>query len=94
MAEIAFFLSKLIFFSYPNFLIISTFIQLIQLFNSLKCETIKYMKIYLLVDVLLSLEVFERFRDTVFKKYKLDPSWFITTLSLAMAAALLRSKKN
>ena len=51
-----------------------------KLLNSTKCETIKdYMKLYLLVDVLLLLEVFERFRDTMFDKYKLDPRWFVTT---------------
>ena len=52
------------------------------------------MKLYLIVDVLLLLEVFEKFRDTKFVKYKLDPSWLITTLSLTMAVVLLKSKKK
>ena len=52
------------------------------------------MKLYLLIDVLLLLEVFERFRDTIFETYKLDPIWFITTPFLAMSAALLKNKKK
>ena len=47
----------------------------LNLFKTAKCKTINdYMKLYLLVDVLLLLEVFEKFRDTMFKDYKLDPS--------------------
>ena len=67
----------------------------LKLFKSAKCNTIKdYMELYLLVDVLLLSEVFEKFRDTIFETYKLDPSWFMTTPSLAMSAALLKCKKK
>ena len=63
----------------------------LKLFKSAKCETIKdYMELYLLVDVLLLLEVFERFRDTIFKTYKLDPSWFITTPSQCNVCCIVK----
>ena len=52
------------------------------------------MKLYLIVDVPLLLEVFEKFRDTVFQKYKLDPSWLITTPYLAIADAILKCRKK
>ena len=52
------------------------------------------MKLYLLVYVFLLSEVFERFIDTIFETYKVDTSWFITTLSLEMSAASLKSKKK
>ena len=51
------------------------------------------MKLYLVEDVLILFEVFEKVRDTMFENYKLDPSWFITpSLAVALAAALLKSK--
>ena len=52
------------------------------------------MQFHLITDVLLLLEVFEKFRDFMFEKYKLDPSQFITTPSITMAAALLKCKKT
>ena len=65
----------------------------LKLFKFEKCKTIKdYMELYLLVDELLLLQVFERFRYTIFEKYKLDTSWFITIPSLAMSAALLKMR--
>ena len=62
-----------------------------KFFKAAKCETIEdYMKLYLIIDLLLLLEVFEKFRDTMFENYKQDPSWFIPTPSLAMIPVLLK----
>ena len=52
------------------------------------------MNLHLMVDVFLGLEGFEKFRDTMFEKYKLYPSWFVTTPFLVIAAALLKCKKK
>ena len=60
----------------------------LKLFKPAPCETIKdYVKLYLIVDALLLLEVFEKIRDNMFEKYILDPSYFIATPSSTMAAA-------
>ena len=42
------------------------------------------MKFCLIIDILLLLESFEKFRDIMFEKYKLDPSWPITTHSSSL----------
>ena len=39
------------------------------------------------------LEVFKKFKDTMFDKHKLDLNWFIPTPTLAMAAVLLKWEK-
>jgi len=53
------------------------------------CETLKdYHDHYLLTDVLLLADVFEKFRKTVLKTHGLDPLHFITLPSLAWATAL------
>ena len=53
------------------------------------CETLKdYHDHYLLTDVLLLTDVFEKFRKTVLKTHGLDPLHFITLPSLAWAMAL------
>ena len=46
-----------------------------------------------MLDVLLLLEVFEKFRNAIFEIHKLDQSSLITPF-LAMQAALLKLKKK
>lgn len=66
----------------------------IELFNKLKCKSIKeYMLFYLKVDVILLAEIFENFRLSSLKSYKLDPCYYYTTPGLAWDAAL-RFNKN
>ena len=47
-----------------------------------------YHDVYLATDVLLLADVFETFRDTCLKRYKLDPAHFYTAPELAWQAAL------
>ena len=48
----------------------------------------KYHNLYNQVDVLLLADVFENFRDTCIKNYKLDPAHYYTAPGLAWDAAL------
>ena len=47
-----------------------------------------YHDTYLATDVLLLADVFETFRDTCLKNYKLDPAHFYTAPGLAWKALL------
>ena len=47
-----------------------------------------YHDIYLAADVLLLADVFEKFRNTCLKNYKLDPAHFYTAPGLAWQALL------
>ena len=63
-----------------------------KLYETAGCKNLgAYMELYLRIDVLLLAEIFENFRSTIFKNYKLDPSSFITTPSLAIQSALFHS---
>ena len=62
-------------------------------FNHYKCKTIKdYLLLYLKTDVLHLSDIFEEFRDTCLKHYRLDPLWFYTSPSLAWNAMLKQTK--
>ena len=47
-----------------------------------------YHDVYLATDVLLLVDVFETFRNTYLKNYKLDPAYFYTAPGLAWQALL------
>jgi hypothetical protein len=47
---------------------------------------------YLKIDVILLVDVFERFRRMCLKDYKLDPAWFFTIPGLSWDAALKLTK--
>ena len=56
----------------------------INVWNSFKCESLRdYHDLYLKTDVLLLSDVFENFRKTCLKHYKLDPAHYYTSPGLA-----------
>ena len=61
----------------------------IRLWNTFGCKTIRdYHNLYLKSDVLLLSDVFENFRKTCLKHYKLDPAHYYTSPGLAWDACL------
>ena len=52
------------------------------------CDLGDYHDLYLRTDVVLLANVYEAFRDTCLKHYKLDPVHFYTSLGLAWKACL------
>ena len=61
----------------------------IKVWNTFGCKTIKdYHDLYLKSDVLLLADVFENFRKTCLKHYKLDPAHYYTSPGLAWDACL------
>ena len=61
----------------------------IKVWNKFGCKTIKdYHDLYLKSDVLLLADVFEKFRSTCLKHYKLDPVHYYTSPGLAWDACL------
>ena len=66
-----------------------------QVWNSMTEKTLgSYHDIYLNTDVLILVDVFENFRDTCLKHYKLDPAHFYTSPGLSWVAALKFTKIN
>ena len=61
----------------------------INVWNTFKCKSIRdYHDLYLKSDVLLLSDVFENFRKTCLKHYKLDPAHYYTSPGLAWDACL------
>ena len=61
----------------------------IKVWNTFECKTIRdYHNLYLKSDVLLLSDVFENFRKTCLKHYKLDPVHYYTSPGLAWDACL------
>ena len=61
----------------------------IKVWNTFECKTIRdYHNLYLKSDVLLLADVFENFRKTCLKHYKLDPVHYYTSPGLAWDACL------
>ena len=67
----------------------------IKVWNTFKCKTIRdYHDLYLKSDVLLLADVFENFRATCLKHYKLDPVHYYTSPGLAWDACLKETGQN
>ena len=67
----------------------------IKVWNTFGCKTIKdYHDLYLKSDVLLLADVFEKFRLTCIKNYKLDPAHYYTSPGLAWDACLKITGQN
>ena len=66
-----------------------------NVWNGLNCQTIQdYHDLYLKSDVLLLADVFEKFRKTCLKHYKLDPCHYYTVPGLAWDACLKKTKQE
>ena len=67
----------------------------IRVWNTFKCQSIRdYHNLYLKSDVLLLSDVFENFRKTCLKHYKLDPVHYYTSPGLAWDACLKETGQN
>ena len=61
----------------------------VNVWNTFGCKTIRdYHNLYLKSDVMLLADVFENFRATCLKHYKLDPAYYYTSPGLAWDACL------
>ena len=67
----------------------------IKVWDTFNCKTLKdYHDLYLKSDVLLLADVFENFRKTCLKHYKLDPCHYYTAPGLAWDACLKETNQN
>ncbi|CAH3182390.1 unnamed protein product, partial [Porites lobata] len=67
----------------------------INVWNTFKCKSLRdYHDLYLKSDVLLLSDVFENFRKTCLKHYKLDPAHYYTSPGLAWDACLKETRQE
>ena len=63
--------------------------QAIDCWNKTGCKSIKnYMMLYLKTDVILSVDVFEKFRDKCLDYYEIDPCYTFSTLGLSWLSGM------
>ena len=69
--------------------------HVIKVWNTVNCQTLQdYHDLYLTTDVLLLVDVFEYFRKTCLKHYKLDPCHYYTAPCLAWDACFKEIKQE
>ena len=57
----------------------------IEIFKKLKCKNVKdYLEIYMKLDICLQTDIFNAFRNTIFDKFEVDCSKYITGCSLSL----------
>jgi hypothetical protein len=71
----------------------SEYVSVHEMWEAAGCKNLRdYMRIYLIIDVLLLTEVFEKFRKTLKNAYILDPVHFVSAPGFAMQSALYDNK--
>ena len=57
----------------------------LEIYKKLKCKNIKeYLNIYLKLDICLQADIFNVFRNTIWDKFEIDCSKYITSCSLSL----------
>ena len=65
----------------------------VEIFNKLKCKDIKdYLEIYMKLDICLQVDIFNVFRNTIWDKFEIDCSKYITACSLSLDLMLKYTK--
>ena len=59
--------------------------KMVEIYNELKCENVKdFLEIYMKFDICLQADIFSVFRNTVWNKFEIDCSKYITVCSLSL----------
>ena len=65
----------------------------LEIYRKLKCKNVKdYLKIYMKLDICLQSDVFNSFRNTIWNKFEIDCSKYITSCSLSLDLMLKCTK--
>ena len=57
----------------------------IDIYKKLECRNVKdYLKIYMSLDICLQSDIFNVFRNTIWNKFEIDCSKYITSFSLSL----------
>ena len=65
----------------------------IDIYKKLKCKNIKdYLEIYMKLDIALQADIFNTFRNTIWNKFEIDCSKYITSCSLSLDLMLKYTK--
>ena len=65
----------------------------LEIYKKLKCKNVKdYLEIYMKLDVCLQADIFNSFRNTIWNKFEIDCSKYITACSLSLDLMLKYTK--
>ena len=65
----------------------------IDIYKKLKCKNVKdYLEIYMKLDITLQADIFNTFRNTIWNKFEIDCSIYITSCSLSLDLMLKYTK--
>ena len=65
----------------------------LEIYKKLKCKNVKdYLEIYMKLDICLQADIFNTFRNTIWNKFEIDCSKYITSCSLSLDLMLKYTK--
>ena len=65
----------------------------LEIYKKLKCKNVKdYLEIYMKLDICLQVDIFNTFRNTIWDKFEIDCSKYITSCSLSLDLMLKYTK--